>query len=412
VAGLPPVHDWGVKLLFCSDGGPGHFGPLVPVAGAAQQLGHDVAVACRPFLVPFVEAAGFTAFRVGTSTGVNQQKRLPLKEVDVAREERDLRERFAGRSARVRVEGVRALANEWAPDVLVAEETDFGSLIAAELLDIPYATVLVLAAGSFIRPDMVAGTLDQVRDEHGLPPDPDLAAASRYLVLSPFPPRLRDPAFPLPDTAHLFRPIDASAGEGAPPSWTQHLPGAPSVYFTLGTEFNLESGDLFERVIAGLGEVQVNVLVTIGAQIDPTELGPVQANVCVEQYVPQAQVLPFSDLVVFHGGSGTLTGALAYGLPMVLLAMGADQLANAARCSALGVGVSLDPLRLTPEAARERIASVLADQRFRQAAQRFQLDIASQPVPATSVALIERLAIERQPLLGPCSGRRLPGRVP
>ena len=298
----------------------------------------------------------------------------------------------------MRVTGVRALAGEWHPDVLMAEETDFGALIAAELLDIPYATVLVLASGSFLRPDVVADTLDQVRSEHGLPPDPELSAPSRYLLLSPFPPRLRDPAFPLPDTAHLFRSIDADVPHGSPPSWTQHFPGAPSVYFTLGTEFNLESGDLFERVVAGLGQAFVNVLVTVGTQIDPAKIAPRPTNVSVQRHVPQAQVLPFSDLVVFHGGSGTLTGALAYGLPMVLLAMGADQLANASRCDALGIGVSLDPLRVTPEVAREAVASLLSDDRVRQAAQRFRVEIASQPAPATSVTLLERLAIEREPI--------------
>jgi len=157
------------------------------------------------------------------------------------------------------------------------------------------------------------------------------------------------------------------------------------------------------RQVAGGGREQWQVLDealvgVVGTQIDPADLGPRPANVSVERYVPQAQVLPFSDLVVFHGGSGTLTGALAYGLPLVLLAMGADQLADASRCDALGLGLSLDPMRVTPEVVREGIASVLADDRFRRASQRFRVEIASQPAPATSVALLERLAIERQPI--------------
>jgi UDP:flavonoid glycosyltransferase YjiC (YdhE family) len=396
--GRPQVQDCGVRMLFCFDGGPGHFGPVAPIAREAQRSGHDLVVACRSSMVPFVEAAGFAAFGTGPSTTLSHPKRLPLKEVNIAREERDLREHFANRGARRRVASVTALASGWRPDVFVAEEADFGALIAAELLDIPYATVLVLAAGSFIRPEVVADTLDQVRSDHGLRRDPDLAAPGRYLVLSPFPSRLRDPAFPLPDTAHFFRATEARKAPGASPPWTGHLPGAPNVYFTLGTEFNLESGDLFERVIAGLGGLPVNVLVTVGPQIDPAELGPPPSNVSVERYVDQADVLPTSDLVICHGGSGTLSGALTYGLPMVLLAMGADQPANASRCQALGVGVSLDPLRVTPEVIRDRVALVLADPRFRQAARRFQAEIASLPELATSVAKLERLARERQPL--------------
>lgn len=53
-------------------------------------------------------------------------------------------------------------------------------MLIAERLALPYATVLVIAAGSFIRPELVAAPLDEVRAEHGLPADPDLAMLSRY----------------------------------------------------------------------------------------------------------------------------------------------------------------------------------------------------------------------------------------
>ena len=102
---------------------------------------------------------------------------------------------------------------------------------------------------------------------------------------------------------------------------------------------------------------------------------------------------------VFHGGSGTLTGALAHGLPMVLLPMGADQPANALRSHALVLGVNLEAIRATPEDVRDAAAAVLADPAYRLAAQRLQTEIAALPEPAAAVGLLERLAIERQPVL-------------
>ncbi len=294
--------------------------------------------------------------------------------------------------------GVGALASDWAPDVMVADEFDFGSVIAAEVLSVPHATVLVNAAGSLIRPEVVGPTLDRLRQEHGLAPDPDLGAASRYLVLTPFPPGFRDPAFPLPPTAHGFRMI-VSPDEPARAPWARHLEGEATVYVTLGTEFNLESGDLFERVIAGLRELTANVLVTVGRQIDPVELGPQPPHLHVERYLPQADVLPHCDLVLFHGGSGTLTGVLAHGLPMVLLAMGADQPGNAARCQSLGVGISLDPVAVTPGDVSESVTAVLADPAYRQAAGRLREAMAALPDPGTAVALLQRLAAERLPLV-------------
>ena len=60
----------------------------------------------------------------------------------------------------------------------------------------------------------------------------------------------------------------------------------------------------------------------------------------VERYVPQADVLPLCDVAVGHGGSGSTLGALAHGLPMLLLPHGADQFENAQACAALGVARS------------------------------------------------------------------------
>ena len=54
---------------------------------------------------------------------------------------------------------------------------------------------------------------------------------------------------------------------------------------------------------------------------------------------------PALRLVVSHGGSGSVVGALAHGLPMVLLPLGADQPQNARRCAELGVARVLDAVR-------------------------------------------------------------------
>ncbi len=144
-----------VRILFSFVGGPEHFEPMVPIARAAQVGGHAVAVACAPSLVAVVEAQGFPAFGIGSPGRGADVARRPLREVDIAREERDLRERFAGRAARLRATGLQVLASDWRPDVMVADEVDFGSMMAAEVLGIPYATVLVIAAGTLVRREVV-----------------------------------------------------------------------------------------------------------------------------------------------------------------------------------------------------------------------------------------------------------------
>ncbi len=381
-------------MLFTFAGGSGHLEPLLPLAHAARSAGHTVAFAARPWMVPRVEALGFGGFPAGSDVGLTPVPR-PLAAVDAEREIRAVGPGFAGRIARERAADLLPLCAAWKPDVLVCEEMDFGAMVVAERLALPQATVLVTAPG-FVRAEVVAGPLNEVRTEHGLPPDPDLAAPERFLVLSPFPPGYRDRDPPPRVMARAFRPI-LPEPPGAPPAWLAVPRPAQTVYFTLGTVFNVESGDLFQRVLAGLRDLPIHLVVTVGHDVDPAQLGPQPPHVHVERFVPQAVVLPHCRLVVSHGGSGSVLGALAHGLPMVLVPMGADQPLNAARCERLGVARVLDVMTATPRTVREAVARALEDQSHRRAAERMRDQIAALPEPAHAVSLLERLALERQP---------------
>lgn len=387
-----------MRILFTFAGGHGHLEPLLPIARAACAAGHAVAFGCAPPMAPPVEAAGFRALAMGAGAS-RPRERLPLRPVDRRREERDLRERFARRAARHRMPLAIAHCRAWRPDVVVCDETDFGSALAAERLGLPCATVAVTATGSFVRAEVVGEVLEELRAEHGLPPDPGLESPRRSLVLSPFPPSLRDPARPPPPTEHPFRPFAAGSGERArAPAWASVRAGAPTLYLTLGTVFNTESGDLLARALEGLRALPANLLVTVGPGLEPAELGPQPPHVRVERYVPQAEVLPHCDLVVSHAGSGSLLGALAHGLPSVLVPIGADQPLNAERGAALGVAEVLDALALTPQSVRDAAARVLGDRAFARNAASLRDEIAALPGPAHAVGLLERLAGERRPL--------------
>jgi UDP:flavonoid glycosyltransferase YjiC (YdhE family) len=381
-----------VRILFTFAGGSGHLDPLVPFARAAVTAGHDVAFAGRPWMAPVVEALGFAAFGTGSDIGLAPVRR-PLVPVDMEREASDLRDGFAGRIAGERATDLLPLFRSWQPDVLVCEETDFGPMVVAERLGIPHATVVVLAAGGLMRHEVLGEPLDALRATYDLPPDPDLAMVRRHLVLSPFPPSLRDPAFPLPSTAHAIRP---AALAGSTPVWQPSWPvpdtRRPLAYVTLGTVFPLESGDLFARLLDGLQDLPLDVVVTVGRDLDPAELGPRPANVHVESYIPQAAILPWCDLVVSHGGSGSVAGALAFGRPMVIVPMGADQPLNAARCRDLGVARVLDPIAATPAEVRDAVAEVISEPGYLGAARRLRGECLALPGPEHGLALIEAMA--------------------
>ncbi len=384
-----------MRILFTFVGGVGHYEPLVPIARAAVAGGHTVTFACRPSMVGVVLGDGFAACGTGPDVEVRTSV-TPLVPVDLGREEQVLRDGFARRTATLRAKSIFDLAIETRPDALVCDEVDFGAMLAAEQLDLPHATVSVLAAGSFARADVLAEPLNEVRALVGLGPDPDLGMLSRHLVLVPCPPSFRDPAFPLPSTAHSIRPgvLERSDRFDESPAWARRVGDRPVVYATLGTDFNMESGDLFPRVLAGLADRPVDVIATVGRQLDPASLGATPSNVHVERFIPQETLLPRADLVVSHGGSGTVVGALSFGVPSVLLPMGADQTHNADRCGQLGVAVVLDPLVAAPSTIGDVVESVLDDSGYRRRAARFAHEAARLPDSSSAVTRLESLVAE------------------
>lgn len=387
-----------MRILLTFVGGNGHFEPLIPIARAAQAAGHTVAFAGQAVMIPVIEGAGFTAFTTAGDTLKAVPERLPLLKLDMEKEDRVLRDGFATRLARRRATSILALCGIWKPDLVVSDEVDFGAMIAAEQLNIPYASLLVIASGAFIRKEVVGEALNVLRAEFGLPPDPELEMLSHYLVLSPFPRSFRHPAFPLPATAHSFR-IPSTARNGTGPLWKPPENDLPIIYFTLGTVFNVESGDLFERVLMGLRDLPIHIIATVGREIDPKELGPQPENIRIEQFIPQEVILPHCAVVVSHGGSGSVLGALSQGVPMVLLPMGADQPHNASRCEKLRLAQVLDAVESGPGTIRAAVSEVMTKPIYRQNAKLLQDEIAALPGLKSALRLLERLAEEKRPIL-------------
>ena len=179
-----------------------------------------------------------------------------------------------------------------------------------------------------------------------------------------------------------------------PLPWLDGLRGLPIVYVTLGTVYN-RNLDVFRALLDGLRDEALNVVVTVGRQNDPAVLGPQPPNVHVHRYIPQESLLPHCTAVVTHGGAGSTLGALAFGLPLLVVPQGADQFYNAERVVAAGAAVRLMPDRLTADSARDAVRMLLHDATFRDAAHRIRDEFEAMPEPRQAVEALERLAARR-----------------
>lgn len=384
-----------MRALFTCVPGFGHFHPMVPLAQALATAGHEVAFATAPrFCQRVVEPAGFTAFAAGLSPLEVHQRTLErpgVAELDESDVWRFGAHMFAGVAAPAKVDDLVAVAERWPADVVVHDMTDFAGPIAAAAAGIPWAghSFGAVQAGEFwdLAGDIVAPTWH----ERGLVPGAR-GGMFRSLYLDICPPSFQDPWIAGVGVARPLRPVpfDTPADQDLP-GWIEELPPGPTVYVTMGTIVNQTPG-VFETVLEALASGSANLIVTVGHDRDPADLGPQPGHVHVERYLPQSLVFPRCDLVICHGGSGTTLAALAHGLPMLVLPQGANQFWNAERCTAVGVGRHLAPEELTVDAVRHAARGLLADPSYRARAGEVAAEIAAMPAPADVVPLVEDLA--------------------
>lgn len=383
-----------MRVLVATTAGAGHFGPLVPFASALREVGHELAVAAPASFAGAVARAGFE-FLPFDDAPPDELGRIFGSLPGLSHEEANatvVREVFGRLDTRAALPGMRATVAQWRPHLVLRESCELSSYLVAEEAGIPHVHVAVGLA-SFSRPmvPLVEAPLTDLGAEPGL----RSLAGAPTLTLTPR--SLEDPADLGDDHVRRFRDGTgprAGGGGGPLPDWWPNA-GDPLVYVTFGSVAATVGlfPALYQEVAAALAGLPVRALLTLGEGGHPDALGPVPANVHVEQWWPQQEVIPHAAALVGHGGYGTTLAGLAAGLPMVVLPLFADQPDNAVRVHALGAGIALlgGPAAVAGGLA-PALEAVLGDPGYREAARRVAEEIRSLPPTADAVPLLEGLA--------------------
>ncbi len=383
---------------------------MVPLAQSLRRAGHEVGFAtAERFCRRVIEPAGFPTFAAGLSPPVAHQRTMELPGAPGPDEEDIWRFgalMFAEVAAPAKVGDLVRVIREWDADLVVHDMTDFAGPIAAAACGIGWVnhSFGALQPAEFwdLAADLVAPTWEAWSVEPG-----DLGGMFRSLYLDVCPAGFQSPMIERVPVAQPLRPVafDTPAVEVLP-AWVGDLAERPTVYVTLGTVAN-HTPKVFENVLAAVAQKRfsgqladgrlvngqiANVIVTVGPDRDPGELGPLPPNVHVERYLPQSLLFPHCDLVVCHGGSGTTLAAVAAGLPMLVLPQEANQFWNADRTAALGAGRSLRPDEATADAIEGVVAELLRDSSYRSRARLLAAEIQAMPHPDDLVPRLEALA--------------------
>jgi MGT family glycosyltransferase len=148
--------------------------------------------------------------------------------------------------------------------------------------------------------------------------------------------------------------------------------------------------------LRAVAPLPVRVLLTVGHDLDLDALPSTPDNVRIERWVPQQDVLGHAAMAVVHGGSGSTLGAIAAGVPLVVVPLFADQPQNARRVAEVGAGLSVEPDREAPDSTaaplHDAIEGVLADSSYGEQARALAEELRAQPPADDAVPLLESLA--------------------
>jgi UDP:flavonoid glycosyltransferase YjiC (YdhE family) len=131
---------------------------------------------------------------------------------------------------------------------------------------------------------------------------------------------------------------------------------------------------------------------TVGRKLDVAGLGALPANACVLPWWPQADVLAHTAAMLGHGGFGTTMGALAAGVPQVVMPIfTSDQLSNGLHVAAVGAGLAVPMGPGSVPRAADDVRRLLADSSYAEGARAVAAEIADLPPASDAVAVLERL---------------------
>ena len=392
-----------MNLLVVSPDYVSHLVPLLQIATRWQERHGRAVVATGPATRPLVQAAGIEWIDLrlgrGSNAGVIEVTEQPVGEdehlrafFDATRDGPLATLRYQADARRHDLlydpDGVLDRLGEIValvrPDRVAVDHVAFGARLALHALGIAAASVVLGHPSALSAPGEVYGLppawpasmvpdaadLDALRarcrasvDDLAAaaadvlarraphrPPAGDLTSAPGSPTVYVYPEALHDPARPLPDR-HVF--VGALAR-------TEQLGGVrlpvgdgPRVTVALGS-FLSARHDVLATAVRAARRAGWRLALASGSS--PVELlGPFPDGALVARHLPQVALLAHSDVLVNHGGNGSVTEAAAAGVPQVVLPFSTDQFAGAEAVERTGVGRSLAPNTLTEDQLIEAV---------------------------------------------------------
>ena len=193
-----------------------------------------------------------------------------------------------------------------------------------------------------------------------------------------------------PSQFHHTGPFHDGKGREAVDFPWERLTGEPLIYASMGTILNGQV-EVFRTLAAGVAKHKgVQLVLSIGDQLEPEQIGPVPRNAIIVKRAPQLELLKLASVCITHSGLNTVLESLAQGVPQVAIPVTFDQPGIAARIAyhKTGVVTSLD--KLTAAHLATLLGAVLSDATYRDNARRIQKAIVKTNGLSLAADLVEQ----------------------
>lgn len=196
----------------------------------------------------------------------------------------------------------------------------------------------------------------------------------------------------LPADYHYIGPLTWESPLPAPEWWPPEKTGNLLVYFTMGTTW---VGGSFAALYKMIRTHGITAILSTGGQARDSEtegLKNINGEIYVEAFVDGRLVVEACDVVVCHGGNGTIYQALQQGKPIIGIPTIPDQEFNMRRVKALGVGekLPLKKLARSPEKLFQLVRHVANTPSYSQKAQQLKKILAELKPAEHAADLIEK----------------------
>jgi zeaxanthin glucosyltransferase len=397
-----------MRIGFVSMPLSGHLNPMTALARRLQSRGNEVVFFGVPDVEPFARAAGLDFVPYGKAeypagsidkvySSVATMRGFEVVQYSCMDLNPDLtRVAFDYLADKLTTTGV---------EVLVVDAVHFFIELVPLSLSIPYVhiwTVLHLDFSGATPPSLCSGPLDSspeglnrnaenlrklgaifgplaevarsYAEKVGLNIDwsDPAATVSKLAVITQTPKEFDFPGIPWPAQFHYAGPFHDDKGRAPVPFPWEQLTGKTLIYTSLGTLVNGLEG-AYKHILKAVEPLEdVQVVLSVGKNISPENLGRIPSNTIVVRSAPQIKLLKRAALCITHAGLNTVLESLAHGVPMVAIPIGYDQPGNAARIAHHGTGEFLELDELTTKRLRELIEKVLQDPSYHERADYFQ----------------------------------------